>query len=500
MEEYCAAMATTLTAIPTPQSETLRAFLYARNSRDPKRRGRSTDDQMDENRTECEDRGWTWNRETDEFTDTDRSASRHAKKARDNFETMVNRIEAGECDVLVTWESSRLQRDLEVYVKLRRICLKAGVLWCYNGTVYDMSNRSDRRNTAMDAIQAEDESEAIRLRNLRTTRLNAKRGGAHGRIPYGYTREYDPKTGDLLRQVPEPAEAAVVQEIFKRFASGKSAESTAAYLNAEYLGTGRLGRRGQLWNHRSVVRLIRNKPTYIGKRQHNGVIVGDALWPGIVDPDVYQGVQRMLSDPTRLTTRNTEVTHLLSGIATCAVEGCGNRLYIMKNCGGRSYTCKPSAHVSIRKASLEAAVEFSVIEWLASPEAASAFQGADRSEEAAASLAEIDRLNAELQEAQHLVLRRKLSVGSLAALEAGILPEIERHRRVAHAGSLPSVVRDIVGAADAAARWDDLELDQKRVVLRAVVEVRVGKGRPGVRAIEPGRVQLRFHGQTEWKG
>ncbi|MDX2863413.1 hypothetical protein, partial [Streptomyces scabiei] len=81
------------------------------------------------------------------------------------------------------------------------------MLLCYNGQVYDLSKSADRKATAQDAVNAEGEADDIRERNLRTTRLNAKRGGAHGPVPDGYKRRYDPDSGDLVDQIPHPDRA-----------------------------------------------------------------------------------------------------------------------------------------------------------------------------------------------------------------------------------------------------------------------------------------------------
>src|SRR5690606_35092785 len=101
-------------------------------------------------------------------------------------------------------------------------CMAAGVLLCYNGQVYDLSKREDRKATAQDAIAAEDEAEGIRDRNLRTTRATAKKGTPHGRILYGYARRYDPDTGDLIEQYEHPDRGPIVREIFERIAAGET--------------------------------------------------------------------------------------------------------------------------------------------------------------------------------------------------------------------------------------------------------------------------------------
>ena len=477
-------------AIQALETEPLNAFIYNRASRDPKRRGRSTSDQSAENHAVCEDQGWIV---AGEFTDDDRSASRHARRTRDEFEAMAERIRAGECDVLVTWESSRANRTMDGYVRLRKLIEETGVLWHYGGHTYDMTNRRDRRDSAQDALQAEDEAEAIRERILRTTRRNAQRGGPHGRIPYGYTREYDPRTGELIAQIPDPREAPVAQEIFARLAAAETGYAIAQDLTERQI----YRRSGEPWDGDSVLRLARSSETYIGRRVHQGKTVGDAAWDGIIEPEIFHAVKRLLVVPGRRTNRDTAVRHLLSGIAVCGAKGCGSPLYILKNRGYLTYTCHSGVHVACAEHRLDAYVEEAVVQWLASPASREAFRSVDSSEKVSQALAEIDRLQAELGDAQRLVAMRKLSVASLAAVEAGLLPEIERFRRVAQAAQIPEVVRDLVGAVDADVRWNALTIKPKRAALRAIVEVRLHTGRRGVRRIEPGRVGLRFLGDPE---
>ncbi|MDX2863297.1 recombinase family protein, partial [Streptomyces scabiei] len=68
------------------------AYLYGRASRDPKRKGRSVQSQLDEGRATCLDSGWPI---AGEFKDVDRSASAYARRTRDEFEEMIAGIQAG---------------------------------------------------------------------------------------------------------------------------------------------------------------------------------------------------------------------------------------------------------------------------------------------------------------------------------------------------------------------------------------------------------------------
>src|SRR5215218_7664021 len=174
-----------------------RAVIYTRVSSDPHDRGRSVDEQEQDCRAVCRHNGWDVARV---FSDNDRSASRYATKTRPEHGKLIGFIESGGADVLVTWESSRAQRDLDAYTKLRRLCERHGILWSYQGRVYDMGESTDRFSTGLDALLAERESDETRKRVLRAVRANAEKGRPHGKLLFGYRREYDPVKSELIGQ------------------------------------------------------------------------------------------------------------------------------------------------------------------------------------------------------------------------------------------------------------------------------------------------------------
>ena len=96
-----------------------------------------------------------------------------------------------------------------------------------HGRTYDLTNPRDRRTLQEDGTDAEYESGKLSTRAKRHTTANAVDGRPHGRIPFGYRRTYDPTNGRLAGQEPEPAEAAVVVEMFERLAQGHSLRSVA---------------------------------------------------------------------------------------------------------------------------------------------------------------------------------------------------------------------------------------------------------------------------------
>jgi len=240
----------------------MRAAIYTRVSSDPRGVGRSVTEQLAECEQLCQREGWQI---VEVFTDNDRSASRHARKTRPAYQALTEFVQAGGCDVLVTWEASRFQRDLAVYVDLRNLCHDCGVLLSYNGRTYDLSRTDDRFMTGLDALLAEQESDRTRDRVLRTVRAQATKGQPHGKLLYGYRRRYDPASGALLEQIPREDQAAIVREAAARVAAGETASAVARDLNQRGVPAPRGGR----WELTQIRRLVTN-PAYIAKRVHRG--------------------------------------------------------------------------------------------------------------------------------------------------------------------------------------------------------------------------------------
>jgi DNA invertase Pin-like site-specific DNA recombinase len=489
--------------IDTPASEALalRSALYGRASSDPKKRGRSIKDQFAEGELECEDRGWTI---VDRYEDRDRSASRSARRVREDYTRMVADMEAGLMDVIVYAERSRANRDMDHAIKLRKLCERTSVLLCYGGRVYNMHNPTDRRDFTRDSVASEEESEAIRERALRTARLNAKRGAPHGRVPFGYARRYDPDEGHLLGQVPHPDHAKVVRDLFTRAAARESFVALTADLAKYIPDTSRYGLRY----------ILRNK-AYIGIRMHNGA-ESKAAWDAIVPEELFWRVQAVLAEPERRTVQSNEVTHLLSGIAPC--EAClgdgaaepGLVINRPRHYPRPCYRC-PRGHVQVAAERLDAYVEEALFVWFGTPAAALAFQAPDGGELEAAR-ARLAALTFQLGEARELAgqfhpvtFQPKLPAASLAVIEAQVGPAVEAAeaevRRLTAVGD-PAIGRLMsAGPERRAEAWERLTMAQRRHVVRCCVNVRL---RPaavkGSRRLDSDRVRLVFAGQPGFAG
>lgn len=483
---------TTMDDRNTPQ---LRAFIYDRVSRLLPKGGNSVRDQSLENHRFCESHGW---RVVAEFEDPGRSASRYARKPRPGYDEMIERATAGECDVIVVWESSRANRDTIEHLKLARdVCERMGILLCVNGQLLDMRRSDDRFRAHIDALMAEREADAIRDRVLRTTRLNAERGGPHGRLPYGYRREYDPHTRALLRQVVDEEKAAIVREIAARVAGGQSLSAIRKDLQERGIPSPH----GEEWTLTTLRNLV-IRPTNIGKRQHRGRIVGDARWDPILDEETYYTCVKVLSDPARLVSRDRDLKHMLAGVPVCgrcllllAEQDRPMRSLHTKG-GWFIYVCRSCYRVSVRTEQLEKYVAYAVLARIERPEFAAALRPDVSRDAVREALAEAEVLEGQLAQARELAStvsggRIALPMSEFTALAARLTPLIEAARARALDATVPPVVRSVAGPG-ARTRFDAMGLAQRRAVVRAVARVVVYPVGRGVRGVGPQRVSIHW--------
>jgi DNA invertase Pin-like site-specific DNA recombinase len=505
------------------------ALLYGRNSVDPTKAGYSVDEQLANGRSLCQRHNWPI---ADEFKDTGISASRHGRKTRDDFEELLDVIETGPARpgvtrIVVAFEASRYYRDLEAYVRLRNACLSAGVLLCYNGQVYDLSRRDDRKATAMHAIDAEDEVEGIRERNLRTAQATADAGRPHGPLRYGYTRDYEVVNGRLrcVRQYEHPVQGPYVLQSFVHMDTGGTLKSLVRWLRSEKEAA---RPDGSEWTEVHARRMLLNR-TYLGERVHHGVW-RKATWDPIKGLDTPAGramfnrVTAKLTDPERRTQRGSEVAHLLSLIALCG--HCGDHALLEgtpSHTGVRYLRCREKKDVTIREDWMDAYVEEAVINWFSDKKQAYAALVPDDGaveEKVAEAQRMINGYEEQLREARALAEtfdretgRPMLSVASLASMEQKLEPKLEAERKKLQefTGASPLLL-SMLEAEDPDAVWNGqppsedgpgspgLSLEQKREVIRTVVTVRLHKARKaGVRKLEPGRIRLSFVGEAGFR-
>jgi hypothetical protein len=505
---------------------TFEALLYGRNSDGD---GSSVADQLATGRALCADYKWRIQRE---FDDADTSASRHGRKTRSDFEALVDTIAnepapLGVRRIVVAFQASRYYRDLEAYVRLRKVCMETGTLLCYNGQVYDLSRRDDRKATAQHAIDAEDEVEGIRDGNLRTAKFQAQAGMPHGKAIYGYTRTYQTVGGRkrCTGQV-EDSRGAYVFQALERMDTGHSLRAITKWLKSTPEAA-RLD--GTPWNEQSVRLMMLNR-AYIGERLHQGSYV-QAVWAPVKGLDTPAGramfnrVTAKLKDPGRRTQRGTEPKHLLSYVGLCGECGDHAVLRYLAPSGVRKTTlvCKEKFDTSIVMDVLDAYVQEAVIDWFSdkAKSRAALVPADDKVKEMALSAQRlINAYEEQLAEARQqaetfdeVTGRFKLSAVSLAGMEARLEPKLEAARKKlqSFAGVSPLLLQ-LLEAKDPDVVWNGAEetedqpavraltLDQKREVIRKVVTVRLFKvPATGRRRLDNGRVRLSFVGEPGFR-
>jgi DNA invertase Pin-like site-specific DNA recombinase len=476
----------------------------------------------------------------EDFVDDDRSASRFRDREREEFERMIEWIEGGKLDIVFAWASTRLQRELDVYTRLRNTCAKHGVLWCYGGKVYDLSNKDDRFRTGLDALLGEREVDELRDNVKRTLRANAVTGRPHGITPYGYRRVYDEKTGAFIRVEKDPEQAPIVLEICKRVANGEPYKTIAGDLNARGVPAPALR-----WTKGMVVRLSHHKPDaakhealwaeaverlalgedalaiarefnerdepliaaiwhgptvkdyatdirYTGARTHHGAVTNEEAWPEIVPKRIYVKCQSIIKakggKPSN--SRPGMARYLLSSIMKCSV--CRVPVVSDPTDYGMNYQCKTPGkdgakgyHVSGKQAPIDEHVLGVLFDWIASPAFTEAYTKGDEElqKKIADAEAEAKLLKDRLQEFRDKAITGGLSADSLAAVEAGLTPKIQKAEQVAKSLRAPDIVGDLAGAAsreEVEQAWARLQVAQQRLIVESLLDVTlhpVGKGR-----------------------
>ncbi|MFD6517613.1 recombinase family protein [Rhodococcus sp. NPDC060176] len=430
----------------------MRAIIYTRVSADNTGLGRSVGEQEAECRTLCDREGWDVAKV---LQDNDIGASRWSGKTRPEYKRLRDVLKKG--DVLVTWEASRAQRDLDAYVQLRDLCAERGVLWSYSGKTFDLSKGDDRFSTGLDALLAEREADLIRERVLRAMRSNLASGRPHGKTPYGYARVNTP-SGKLENWVPNEPEAEVLREIVRRILAGDSVRSIVKDLNSRELP----GPGGKVWHTSSLSRLAKN-PVYAGLRTHYGVVHGPGIWDGLISNEDHIAVASLLTG--RAThDRGSEPRHLLSGIATCGV--CGAFVRRGHNRGIEYYQCKENFCIARVKHQVDAMVTKAVIRWLEEWN-----EGASERSDDTSGASELADLRMRLEEFTQSAIDGGITSSTFAKIESSLtskIAELEQLLVPAHV----EPVADLIGL-DAAENWKAVPMARKRAIVRSRFTVKI---------------------------
>ncbi len=196
----------------------------------------------------------------DEYIFADEGISGKAANNRPAFQRMIGmaKEKPPRFRTLLLWKFSRFARNQEesiVYKALLRQQCGVEVV-----SVSEPLPGGPFASLIERIIEWFDEFYSIRLSQevKRTMSVKAARGEFQSSPPFGYRAHMEPGRKTIL--VPVPEEAAIVQEIFRRFIGGEGFYAIARRLNTQGVRT----HRGNAFENRTVEYILRN-PVYIGK-------------------------------------------------------------------------------------------------------------------------------------------------------------------------------------------------------------------------------------------
>jgi site-specific DNA recombinase len=308
-----------ITGPPPP----LRAVLYSRVSTDDQaKHGTGLDLQLDHGRQVIERNGWTT---VGEYTDDGISGTVLHRPALDR---LLAACRAGEVDVMVVYDWTRLGRKDSVSATIREELEESGVRLCVNGQVYDSTDEAMFMGTVFGGAGTLDKRKAVR-RMTEGLHQRAKQGAyTGGMTPYGVTLRYPEQVGagpkPKAEFVIDEAEANCIRAAWKMVVvEHKTAWQSAVELNA----LGHRPRQSERWTPRNLRRVLMS-PSLKGEviyaktgpkdrpHWHQGTgRYGEAVpmtVPAVLSGEEWQALQSALA---RSSTRTPTVSkaYLLSG-------------------------------------------------------------------------------------------------------------------------------------------------------------------------------------------
>lgn len=441
--------------------EHLRAWIYARVSKDKNERA-SVTDQETAGRSIIAAEGWEL---AGVSKDNDRGASRYSRGDRPGWDEVRAALGRGEFGVLILWETSRGDRKLSQWAAFLDACRDRGVLIhvISHGRTYDLKNARDYRSLAEDGVDNAYETDRHSGRVKRGINGARLRGQPHGMTPYGYRRDYHPKTGKFVTLRIEPAEAEVVREIIRRIGHYEPVKTIARDLEER----GVPGPAGGGWDP-STMRYLAKNPLYTGHLRLADGSLKDGDWPAIITVADWNAAVVVLAG--RGGTRPGKQRHLLTGLGEC--HHCGGGLVARMRRGNPEYSCKKGCFYCPQEWLNEWVSEV-ICARLARPDARDLFRSDDkRSAELQIKLTELERRH---EEFAVRAARGKLSATALERIEEELLPEIEAVRRERDALSLPPALREILTAPDVRKAWAGMDIRAQRAIIAAVTGIKVSK-------------------------
>jgi hypothetical protein len=504
-----------------------RAAIYCRRSQ---KGGQSVERQEHDGRKIAAEKGWEVAAVFKEWV----SASEFSKRARKEWERLLQGIEAGEFDAVILYMEDRSSRHLLTAIEFVQACNAAGleriVLPSYE---YDLTDPDDRNRFYGEVLAAQREVAKMskRMRGVRREELENGQpnpGGVRGFGEPGGRRVRDPAKDDndpdkwlrdphgrwlrtgAVADAQVDAERALLRAAARRIVAGDSLRGIVGDWNRE----GILTTTGRTWGTRTL-RQVLLAPRLAGLRGHGrGELVAGADGQPIrllgddgqpVEPvlarEEWEAVRAILTDPARqVTAVGRAPSYLLTGLGFCGV--CGARLRGIRRQGLASYGCPDAADggrrcVERRAEPVEELILDTLFRAVESPawEQQAAKRPTDdptrpHYEALARLTGDLDVLDGMLAEAEITERQGRKPSPSAATIRRKMAArEAERDRHQQAVGRLQSGRVAAAVPRNLREVWPDLSLDRQRAILAAVIE-RVEVHRQGTRVFDPDTIKV----------
>ena len=324
-----------------------RVAIYGRvSSASQKARDLSVPEQLERLREFVISKGWVV---TSEFRDDGKS--RASAKGRPQFEAMIRRAKSPEhpFDLILTRDLSRFGRagskDAVLREELRELGVAVDNIEAPSGDMFGTFNADSELNETILGAVAKRGRTATTAAMIQGQKRLARMGGLPGRqgTGYGYTSEWvGVGDGKPKRVVAiQPNEAAIVREMFSRYAKGASIKEVTRWLNGSSVAPPGNGSREALEWYDTTVRAILKNESYLGRvvfgrvrkvRNAKGTKVNrpglsepirtDGAFPAIITQELFEKVQaRLQSRSNRIMPGKDNPGNMLRGIGRC--KHCG---------------------------------------------------------------------------------------------------------------------------------------------------------------------------------
>lgn len=457
--------------------------IYARISKDLTGERLGVERQLEDCRALARELGWPVG---DEYVDNDKSA--YSGKARPEYRRMLDDLRSGARDGVIAWHADRLHRSPAELEEFIIVADSAGAeIRTVRSGRLELDNATGRMTARIVGAVARSESERMSERMKRGNRQRAEQGrpNTRGRRKFGYEKD-----AVTIRE----DEAAIIRELAERFLAGESLVSLVRWLNDNEIPTAT--GHGTWWS--AGLRKLLHSARISGQREYHGEIVAAGQWPAIITPEQTTRIRRILDDPARRTLR-TPSRYLLTGLLTCA--RCKRPLISHPKSGVPAYDCRRDVgrdacgKLSIVAEPLDELIRDMVLDALDGPELARAMLTRSDPNTTAENLASQIRADEDkLTQLAEAFADDVLTPAQLKAATTKLRRRIAAARdQLATLDGRRELGRYLGHGNELRTRWQTVNLDQRRAVIRSVVDaVIIHPAKPGGGRFDPDRAEIRW--------